>query len=133
MADMHNYVWKHGKILVAGLALAVLIGCNAKPYNYRPTAGEMKQGPGLLSGDDGEFTLYDSKKGEQFSKHFEEQSQKVGAGAVAGAGAEPQITPEQAKEFEEFQEWKKSAKGSVEYQEFQEWKSYQKWRKTQKK
>ena len=48
------------------LAIIALLGCNAKPYDYQPTAGEMKPGPGVLTGEDGELTIYDSKRGGAF-------------------------------------------------------------------
>ena len=52
--------------LAAGLALFALAGCNAKPYDYEPTAGEMKPGPGVFTGESGKLTIYDSKKGGFF-------------------------------------------------------------------
>ena len=48
--------------------ILLLTGCNAKPYDYQPTAGEMKEGPGAFTGEDGELTIYDSKKGGVFPK-----------------------------------------------------------------
>jgi hypothetical protein len=43
-----------GIALLAGLWLA---GCVAEPFDYTPV-DEIPPGPGLLSGDDGEFVIY---------------------------------------------------------------------------
>jgi hypothetical protein len=127
------------------LAAALLMGCGAKgqPAEFEQTAGEMKPGPGAFTGEEGEFTIYDSKKGGAFWKQNQEKPQT----ASGAAGKETQVTPEEAKEFQEFQEWKKeqksfkdfqewkqSAEGKAEYQEFlewKEWKAYQEWKKQQ--
>ncbi len=57
----------------------------------RDGPGEMKSGPGLFSGQDGEFTLYDSKKGGLFQKKAEaepaETSGEKTAQTSAAAGA----------------------------------------------
>ena len=151
-----------------GLVAALLIGCGTKgkPAEFEQTAGEMKEGPGVFSGEEGEFTIYDSKKGGPFWKQQQEKSGEASKGgekeaqtasgkasettpmAAGQTSGEVQVTPEEAKEFQEFQEWKKeqqsfqefqewkkSAKGKAEYQEFlewKEWKSYQEWKKQQK-
>jgi hypothetical protein len=46
------------KFLTAGLLAAclVLAGCGGKPYDYKPS-NDLKPGPGLFSGEDGEFTI----------------------------------------------------------------------------
>ena len=136
--------------LAVGLVLFALVGCHAEPYDYEPTAGEMKAGPGLLTGESGELTIYDSKKGGLLPKESAETSSEKTAGASAEAtaaagtqaGTEPAVNSEEAREFQEFQQWKKekeqfhnyqqwkkSDKGSAEFKEFQE---YQKWKKTAK-
>ena len=154
-------------LLWIGLAAALLIGCGAKgqPAEFEQTAGEMKEGPGVFTGEEGEFTIYDSKKGGGFWKQQQEKSveasKETGKEAPAASGKpsettrvaadqtsqKAQVTPEEAKEFQEFQEWKKeqqsfkefrewkkSEKGKAEYQEFlewKEWKAYQEWKKQQ--
>ena len=55
-------------ILLSGMVFILLAGCNAKPFDYQPTAGEMKEGPGVFTGEDGELTIYDSKKDGAFPK-----------------------------------------------------------------
>jgi len=63
--------------VLISLAILALLGCNAKPFDYQPTAGEMKQGEGLLTGEDGELTIYDSKKGGAFPKDSDTQEAEV--------------------------------------------------------
>ena len=143
-------------LLWIGLAASLLMGCgtSGKPAEYEQTAGEMKAGPGVFTGEEGEFTIYDSKKGGPFWEHQKEQTGEASKQAgketqtVAGqTSKEAQVTSEEAQEFQEFQEWKKeqqsfkefqewkkSAEGSAEYREFlewKEWKSYQEWKKQQ--
>jgi hypothetical protein len=156
-------------LLWIGLAAALLMGCGAKgqPAEFEQTAGEMKEGPGVFTGEEGEFTIYDSKKGGPFWKQQQDKSEeasKEGEKEAQAASDKPsettpkaadqasrddQVTPEEAKEFQEFQEWKKeqqsfkefqewkkSEKGKAEYQEFlewKEWKAYKEWKKQQKK
>jgi len=154
---MHNHKSTLWILLWIVLAAALLIGCGAKgqPAEFEQTAGEMKEGPGVFTGEEGEFTIYDSKKGGPFWKHSSQnseeaanQAEKEAQAAADQTSKEPQVTPEAAKEFQEFQEWKKeqksfqefqewkkSAEGKAEYQEFlewKEWKSYQEWKKQQK-
>ena len=122
-----------------GLTAALLTGCGAKgqPVEFEQTAGEMKKGPGAFTGEEGEFTIYDSKKGGPFWKQQQDKSEEASKEgdkeAQAASGKPPettpvaadqtttevQITPEEAKEFREFQEWKQEQK---EFREFQEWK-----------
>jgi hypothetical protein len=154
-----------------GIALipAIMLSCGGKPAQFNQTAGEMKEGPGVLTGEEGALIVYDSKQGGAFPQlkkemseaGSKEASEKAGEAAPAAtdapagstqmaagqSSAETQVSPEAAKEFQEFQEWKKeqksfqefqewkkSAKGKAEYQEFldwKEWKSYQEWKKQQ--
>lgn len=146
MLDFKPFGWM---TLLTCLAIIALLGCNAKPYDYQPTAGEMKQGPGVLTGEDGELTIYDSKKGGAFPKDSDTQEadasgEKTGQ-TTAAADSPVAGAPDQAGEFREFQEfqqwqkekeqfhqyqqWKKSTAGSAEFQEFQE---YQQWQQTAK-
>jgi hypothetical protein len=166
---MHTYQTILYRFLWIGLAAAILMGCGAKgkPADFNQTAGEMKEGPGVFTGEEGEFAIYDSKKGGPFWKHSKEnaegasketgkeapassdQSAEVSSTQVAAdaRSKESDVTPEAArefrefqewkkeqKEFQEFQEWKKTSKGAAEYKEFlewKEWKSYQEWKKQQ--
>jgi hypothetical protein len=142
-----------GLVLAAGWLLFALAGCHAKPYDYQPTAGEMKEGAGVFSGEDGELTIYDSKKGGAFpkdsdAKPSETAGEKIAQTSEAAAGSQavaqqPANTPAGARDYQEFQEfqqwqkekdqfheyreWKKSAKGSTDFKEYQE---YQQWQKS---
>lgn len=123
------------------LVAAILFACGAKPSEFKQTAGEMKEGPGVLSGEEGGLVVYDSKQGGAFPQFkgntSEEGSKEASEKAVEAAPAaadtpaessqiaagqtsqEAQVTPEAAREFQEFQEWKKEQK---QFREFQEWK-----------
>ena len=134
-------------LLAAGLLIFALAGCNAKPYDYEPTAGEMKPGPGVFTGESGELKLYDANNGGLLQKGSAEKSNekttnvsaKETAAVEAQTGNEPAITPEEVRQFQQFQQWKKekeqfheyqqwkkSQKGSAEFKEFQEYREWQK-------
>jgi hypothetical protein len=145
------------RFLGIALVLAVLMGCGGKPAEFKQTAGEMKEGPGVFTGEEGEFAVYDSKKGGPFWKQSKENPEGASkeTGKVAPATSdqtsevsppqvaaddrskESDVTPEAAREFQEFQEWKKeqqefrefqewkkTSKGAAEYREFLEWKEW---------
>jgi hypothetical protein len=146
---MRKFMAASWMALLISLALIAILGCNAKPYDYQPAAGEMKQGPGVLTGEDGELTIYDSKKGGAFPRDSDVQeagtSGEKTASPTAAAGTAAAGSQGQAGEFQEFQEyqqwqkekeqfhqyqqWKKSTAGSADYKEFQE---YQQWQKSAK-
>ena len=138
--------------LLICLAIMALVGCNAKPFDYQPTAGEMKEGPGVLTGEDGELTIYDSKKGGAFPKESDATAAETSgektaqataasettAAAAAGSQGQPgdfqefqefQQWQQEKEQFHQYQQWKKSTAGSADYQEFQE---YQQWKKSGK-
>jgi hypothetical protein len=98
------------KILFSGMALIVLVGCAGKPIEY-DAADEIPTGPGVLSGKDGEFTLYRSKEKKD---------------------SDTAADNSEAKEFKEFQEWKKTMQGSEEYREFLEWRKWKKFKEWEK-
>ena len=158
-------------LLGIGLLVAALMGCGAKgqPAEFEQTAGEMKKGPGVLTGEEGALVVYDSKRGGSFpqfkgqkseasTKDASEKADKDASTVLETSAKSPQIaagqsstgtqvTPEAAREFQEFQEWKKeqqafrefqewkkTAQGAAEYKEFlewKEWKSYQEWKNQQ--
>ena len=138
---------KYWMLPTACLLIFVLAGCHAKPYDYEPTAGEMKPGPGVFTGESGELKLYDANKGGLLQKGSAETSNEKTTNVSAKetavvdtqTGKEPTITPEEAIEFQQFQQWKKekeqfheyqqwkkSEKGSAEFKEFQEYREWQK-------
>jgi hypothetical protein len=45
----------------------LLCGCGGEPYSYEPNH-ELKTGPGLFSGEDGEFKILEQKKKEEEQK-----------------------------------------------------------------
>ena len=61
-----------GHIIRTGLMILVLLGLAAcagvKPFDYQPTADEMKPGSGLISGKDGEFVIYRKPRAEPAEK-----------------------------------------------------------------
>jgi len=142
--------------LLISLGIIALFGCNAKPFDYQPTAGEMKPGPGVFTGEEGKLTVYDSKKGGVFPKDSDAETsgaktaqttEAASTTAVAAAGSQDQgqefkdfqefqqWQKEKAK-FHEYQQWQKSPEGSADLKEFQEWrefKAYQEWKKSQTK
>jgi hypothetical protein len=131
-------------LLWVGFAVAILMGCGAKgqPAEFEQTPGEMKEGPGVFSGEEGAFVVYDSERGGAFPQFnnrkkseegSKEASEKAGKDesttsdksaestqiAAGQTSAEMQVTPEAARDFQEFQEWKKEQQ---EFRQFQEWK-----------
>jgi len=138
-------------VCIVSIAPLALSGCGGKPFVYNPPS-EIPEGPGVLSGEDGEFTLYDSKskKGGKRSKATAEAGAPVaetsGTEKTGGAVAAGEIIPDSKEyrefqdfqewkkdksEFKDFQEWKKSKQGAKEYQEFQEWKKWKEFKKWQ--
>ena len=166
---MYNFQTILNRLFWLSLVAAVVISCGGKPDEYKQTAGEMKEGPGVLTGEEGALVVYDSKRGgafpqfrgkpsEEGSKEASEKADKAAPAAsdtstgspqiAAGqTSTETQVTPEAAREFQEFQEWKKeqqafrefqewkkTSQGAAEYKEFlewKEWKTYQEWKKQQ--
>ena len=138
--------------LLISLAIMALLGCNAKPYDYQPTAGEMKEGPGVLTGEDGQFTIYDSKKGGAFPKNSDakaaETSDEKTAQTTAAREQRLQRRPVQrakpvnSRNFRSSSNGsrkkrsstntssgRQSSEGSADFKEFQE---YQQWQKSAK-
>lgn len=137
---------------LAGLVLLTIFGCGGKSFDYH-SGNEIPEGPGVFSGEDGEFTIYDSKTGWRGEKPqvaegagsqaTEQTGTAEAAGAAVTAGESSTETDEyrefeefqqwkkEKKEFEEFQEWKKSQQGSQEYQEFLDWKKWREFKKWQ--
>ena len=166
---MHNFQTILNRLFWLSLVAAVVMSCGGKAAEYKQTAGEMKEGPGVFTGEEGALVVYDSKRGGAFPQFrgkpseegSTETSEKAAKDASAAADKTPaatqvaagqtstksQVTPEAAREFQEFQEWKKeqqafrefqewkkTSQGAAEYKEFlewKEWKTYQEWKKQQ--
>ena len=61
---MHTYQTILYRFLWIGLAAAILMGCGkGRPAEFKQTAGEMKEGPGVFTGEEGAFVVYDSDRG----------------------------------------------------------------------
>jgi hypothetical protein len=91
------------RLLAAALA-AALAGCGATPVDYHH-AGDMKPGPGMITGEKGEAVWKIDLSGK--------------ATPAAASG----------NEAEEFEKWKRSAAGSDEYREFQDWREWREWKR----
>lgn len=59
----------------AFLICLLLSGCGGEPFAYQPDH-ELKPGPGLFSGKDGEFTLLGSPKTQEKKVDPEQNKQK---------------------------------------------------------
>ena len=107
--------------LLMALAAALILGCaQAKPYEYYP-ATEIPKGPGLFTGEKGEYTVYSSEK-------------KSDGETDAKRTSDDKASDEERRDFEAFQEWKRSPEGQAEYREFQDWlrwRDYKKWQESQ--
>lgn len=61
------------RVLAAGALAAALAACsNVEPMSYTPIS-EIPPGPGLFSGEDGVFTIYDSGRSRQDDEEGTEQ------------------------------------------------------------
>ncbi len=131
------------KIRMAGtLVIAVvvlLLGCASppKPFTYQPNT-EIKEGPGLFSGEKGEIVLYDSKQKSRASNapaDPEADTPKTEPGQIRNEEEFRQFRQwqQEQQELERFKEWKNSPQGQKELEEFrqwQRWQEYQKWRQS---
>ena len=138
-------------VCLVSIPLLALSGCSGKPFHYNPPS-EIPEGPGVLSGKDGEFTLYDSKSVKGGKKSMPAAEDSAPAAEKSGSKMphtsvavgenmsgrmeyrefqEFQEWKKEKSEFKEFQEWKKSEQGVKEYQEFQEWKKWKEFKKWQ--
>jgi hypothetical protein len=135
------------RFIIVSFVTLLLAGCNGKSFDY-VNPNEIPPGPGVFTGEKGEWTVYDSE-GEK-EKTVAETGQNGNKAEPTEAAVPPSATDEseyrefqqfqqwkkEKREFEAFQEWKQSRQGTEEYQEFkqwQEWKTYQEWLESQKK
>ena len=127
---------KNWMFLAAGLLIIALAGCQVTPdekqldeWKNLEGPGEMKPGPGLFSGQDGELTLYDSEKDGLLQKKGEAEAAKpaaektaqtnTAAGAATATAAGTSGSAQEFQEFQEYQQWKKEKQ---EFHTYQEWK-----------
>lgn len=72
------------------MTLLTLFGCGGKSFDYY-SGNEIPEGPGVFSGQDGEFTIYDSKTGwlgeksEKAEGAGSQAAEKTGTAEAAGA------------------------------------------------
>ena len=136
-------------LFFCAIVLAAMTGCGSQAYQYR-SENEIPEGPGVFSGKDGEFTVYDSTLASrgQFPKTGATAMDQtdIASGTQTTSVVAPKVDPEAAEEFEAFQTWKKeraefeafkdwkqSEKSTDEYAEFLEWKRWQEFRRWQEK
>ena len=97
---MHTYQTILYRFLWIGLAAAILMGCGGRPSEFKQTAGEMKEGPGVFTGKEGEFVVYDDKKGGAFWKNSkenaEETAKETGKVAPATSDQSAEVSPTQS-------------------------------------
>lgn len=127
-------------LLIVILSVALLaVGCGIKPKPFKyESANEIPKGPGLLTGESGEYTLYDSNKRKADKQQAAEAGTTSTSEALTPADSEEfrrfQQWQKEKEEFEEFQEWKRSNEGREAYDEFLEWKrwqSFKRWQESQ--
>ena len=67
--------------LIFALGVGFTVGCSSmKPYDYKNEADEMKSGPGLISGEKGEITIFripDKSKEQSDESQTPEASKKT--------------------------------------------------------
>jgi hypothetical protein len=131
------------------IVLVFLAGCGGKSFDYHPDT-EIPQGPGVFSGEKGDFTIYDSEsaktaKADQSKSDPNAPAASVSEPPPATLTSEPvdaeeyrefrefQKWKQEKKEFEAFQQWKKSVQGAREYEEFLEWKRWREYKQWQEK
>ena len=136
-------------LFFCAIVLAAMTGCGSQSYQYH-SENEIPEGPGVFSGKDGEFTVYDSASAsrgaapetgatavDQTDTASGEQPASVVAPKVDQAATEEfealQAWKKERAEFEAFKDWKQSEKGAEEYAEFLEWKRWQEFRRWQEK
>ena len=136
--------------IAACFIVLLLAGCGGKSFDYVDQK-EIPPGPGVFTGEKGEWTVYDSDaKQDKAAAEPVSDNKQVEAAEGAGPKEPPAATDDadyeefkqfqkwkkEQQDFESFKEWKKSSQGSREYREFkqwQEWKAYKEWQEGQKK
>ena len=91
---------KQLKLVLVFAASLFFSACKQKPIKYDPTS-EIKEGPGLFTGEDGAFNIRSKDESEKPDTQQTAQS------------------PDQ-QEYQSFKDWQ-AAKKSQEYQEFKAW------------
>ena len=60
-----SHIWQKIRFILALCCVSLLIGCSSswQPLEESTTADDIPSGPGVFSGEDGEFVIY--KQGEE--------------------------------------------------------------------
>jgi hypothetical protein len=61
--------------IITLIGCLLLYGCGGEPFTYEPD-NELKPGPGLFSGEDGEFNLIGSPKDKENKEEEEDTHQE---------------------------------------------------------
>ena len=110
-------------VFAASLFLCLLLAaCQHKSIDYQPVS-EIPAGPGLFSGEDGEFNLYYDRR------QTEAMNQKEPA-VEQGTTAQQVPSASDQQDYQSFKQWQAGQRQAddAEYQEFkawQEWKAMQ--------
>ena len=95
---------KQLKLILVFAASLFFSACNQKPIKYHPIS-EIKEGPGLFTGEDGAINIRSKDKNEK-------------------PDTQQTAQPIDQQEYQSFKDWE-AAKKSKEYQEFKAWQETQ--------
>jgi hypothetical protein len=61
-----SHIWRKLRFFLFLGSMSILIGCSGwQPLEGNSTAGEIPDGPGIFSGEDGKFVIYTQEKKEE--------------------------------------------------------------------
>lgn len=109
------------KFLSVFIVSVVLVSCTTERFVEGPRNDE-PQGPGLLTGDTGTFSVGDA---------FDEDKKKLKSGGyyILDLDGSPRMSEEEFKEFESFRAWLNAREqGTEEYKEYEAWRAFQQYR-----
>ena len=113
---------------------ALIAACSVGPFeDPAENMPDAPKGPGLFSGDKGEFSfsdIFDKKENQAAQQEDAElSSPSTSYGSNANISI-PAIDSQSFEDFETFKAWRRASQpDSVDYQEFQDWKAYQQYRR----
>lgn len=107
-------------VLVATASL-FLFACQQKPIDYQPI-GDIPQGPGLFSGEDGEFNLYHSRNQPSADTNASQQDKEQ--------ATQSERNHQQEQDYQNFKAWQ-ARQGDTNSSEYQEFKAWQEWKALQ--
>lgn len=110
-------------------------GCSVGPYE-EPEDPQVPEGPGVLTGDSGEFSFADYKRKRE--KKIQDEAKELATQqgyyySVPGSaysGPAPAIDENSFEEFELFKAWRRAQDpSSPEHRDFQDWRAFQEYRR----